>query len=394
MATEKIKELCEKHYEEVAALRRRFHQNPELGHEEFETASVVAKELKKLGMEVTENVEKTGVVGLLKGKHPGKTLMLRADMDALPIQEQADVPYRSIKDGVMHACGHDGHTANLIGVAKVLSQLTEYLHGTVKFVFQPDEEYDSGARAMVEQGILENPKVDAAFGLHLWGSVPEGEVRIKGGPFMAAPDKFVFKIIGKGGHASMPHLCVDPILLTAQAINQIQSIVSRRISPFQSAVISVCSIHAPSEYNTIPDEVTATGTIRSFDVDLRKKIIQEMERTLKGVVEPHGARVEFEVVEDYALPPVVNDEYLASLMKMSALKVLDEDKVKEPEEPVMGGEDFAFFSQVVPSCFFFVGIAANGQEVLHHSPDFQWEDKNLKTAMLVMSQGAVDYLSE
>ncbi|OHD82034.1 MAG: hypothetical protein A3J97_10155 [Spirochaetes bacterium RIFOXYC1_FULL_54_7] len=387
-----VKSLCDLYLPRVIELRRHFHMHPELGHQEFGTAKIVADELRKLGIEVTEKVEATGVVGILKGAHPGKTLMLRADMDGLPIQENTGLDYESVVPGQMHACAHDGHTANLLGVAMVLSQLREQLHGTVKFVFQPDEEYDSGAKAMIQLGVLENPKVDAAFGLHLWGSVPEGQVQIKGGPFMAAPDKFTFTVIGKGGHAAMPQLCIDPVLLTVQAINAMQTIISRKKSPFNPAVISYCSLNAPSEYNTIPDRVTVSGTIRSFDADLRNWIITEMEATLKGITESQGARYEFAIAEDFALPAVVNDYELAELVKQAARKVLDPSLVVEPKEPSMGAEDFSYFSQQIPSCFFFVGIAPEGKEVVHHSPGFQWEDRNLETAMLVLSQAAVDYL--
>jgi amidohydrolase len=268
VSADQLKSLCRQFLPRAIELRRHFHRHPELGHQEFGTARIVADELRKLGIEVTEEVEATGVVGILRGAHPGKTLMLRADMDALPIQENTGLEYESIVPGQMHACAHDGHTANLLGVAMVLSRLRDHLHGAVKFIFQPDEEYDSGAKAMIQLGVLENPKVDVAFGLHLWGSVPEGKVQIKGGPFMAAPDKFTFTVIGKGGHAAMPHLCVDPVLLTVQVINAMQTIISRKKSPFNPAVISYCSLNAPSEYNTIPDEVTVTGTIRTLAAEL------------------------------------------------------------------------------------------------------------------------------
>jgi amidohydrolase len=390
--TDQLKALCRNHYPRVVELRHHFHRYPELGHQEFGTAKIVADELRSLGIETTENIEATGVVGILRGAHPGRTLLLRADMDALPIQENTGLDYESVVPGQMHACGHDGHTANLLGVAMVLSQLREQLHGTVKFVFQPDEEYDSGAKAMIQRGVLGNPEVDAAFGLHFWGSVPEGQVHIKGGHFMAAPDKFTFKVIGKGGHAAMPQLCIDPVLLTVQAINAMQTIISRKKSPFNPAVISYCSLNAVSEYNTIPDEVSVTGTIRTFDADLRNWIIREMEATLKGITESQGARYEFTIAEDFALPAVINDHALADLVRQSAMKVLNPKMVVEPREPSMGAEDFSYFSQKVPSCFFFVGIAPGGTEVVHHSPGFQWDDRNLETAMLVLSQAALDYL--
>jgi amidohydrolase len=390
MYTDEIKSLCNKNFDNIVKLRHQFHMYPELGQKEFKTAKTVADELRRLNIEVTENVTGTGVIGTLKGKYPGKTVLLRADMDAIPIQENADVPYKSRIDGVMHACGHDGHTASLLGVAMVLSELRDKLHGTVKFVFQPNEEYGECAKSMVEGGILEN--VDAAFGLHLWGAFLEGTVKVKPGPAMSAPDKFIFKVIGKGGHGSTPHLCVDPVMITVQAINNMQSIISRRKSPFNPAVVSFCSIKAESEYNIIPEVVEVSGTIRTFDPSLRLWIIDAMEQVLKGVAESQGAKYEFIIDEDYALPPVINNYELTDIVHRAAEKILGKEKVEELKEPLMAAEDFAFFSQTVPSSYFFVGISPDGNEVVHHSPDFQWDDKVLYTSVSVMAQTAVDFL--
>lgn len=393
MHTDEIKKLCNKYLNHIISFRHQFHMYPELGHKEFNTARAVSEELKRLKIEVRENVAETGVVGILKGKYPGKTVMLRADMDALPIQENTDVPYKSKVDGVMHACGHDGHTASLLGVAMILSELRENLHGTVKFVFQPDEEYVSGAKEMLEGGILENPHVDAAFGLHLWGAYTEGSVKVKHGPAMAAPDKFIFRVIGKGGHGSTPHLCVDPIMITVQAINNMQSIISRRKSAFNPAVISFCSIKAESTYNTIPEVVEVIGTIRTFDPELRLWIIDVMEQVLKGTAECQGAKYEFIIDEEYALPPVINDYNLTDLVQKAAEKVLGKENVEALREPLMAAEDFSYFSQAVPSSFFFVGISPDGNEVAHHSPDFKFNDKVLYTSVCAMAQTAVDFLN-
>ena len=394
MYTEEIKKLCNKYLSNIIEYRHYFHMYPELGRKEYNTAKIVADELRKLDIEVFENVSKTGVVGILKGKYPGKTVLLRADMDAIPIQENTDVPYKSTIDGVMHACGHDGHTATLLGVAMILSELRNEMHGNVKFVFQPDEEYGDGAKSMVEGGILENPHVDAAFGLHFWGSFSEGEIKVKHGPAMAAPDKFIFRVIGKGGHGSTPHLCVDPIMITVQAINNMQSIISRRKNTFSPAVISFCSINAESEYNTIPEVVEVIGTIRTFDPSLRLWIIESMEQVLKGVAESQGGKYEFIIDEAYALPPVINNYKLTDLVQNAAEKVLGTEKVAELAEPLMAAEDYAYFSQAVPSSFFFVGISPDGNEVTHHSPNFEWNDKNLYTSTTVMSQVAIDFLND
>lgn len=393
MLSQHIRELAENNMERIVGFRRRFHMHPELGGQEIHTARAISDELKRLGLSVTEGVAGTGVVGILEGSRPGKTVLLRADMDALPIQEHTDVPYKSQVECVMHACGHDGHSASLLGTAMVLSALKEELPGCVKFVFQPDEEYGEAAKTMVNEGILENPKVDAAFAMHLWGDFPEGQVLVRHGPIMSAPDKFIFKVIGKGGHASTPHLTVDPVMITVQAINNMQAIISRRKDPFEPAVISYCSIEAQSEYNTIPEEVEVSGTIRTFDPALRKWIIEAMEQTLRGTAESQGAKVEFRVDEDFALPAVINDEELTDIVKHAAEKVIGKDSTIVLKNPLMSAEDYAFFSQAVRSSFFLVGIAPEGKEVVHHSPDFAWDDRVLYTSVCVMSQTVIDFLS-
>ena len=393
MYTEEIKKICTMYLDKIIEFRRHFHMYPELGHKEFNTSRIVTEELKKLGMEICENVSGTGVVGILKGKYPGKTVLLRADMDAIPVQENSNYAYKSKVDGVSHACGHDGHTAALLGAAIILSELRDELCGNIKFVFQPDEEYGGGAKDMIEEGVLENPHVDAAFGLHLWGPVPEGQIHVKHGPAMAAPDKFIFKVIGKGGHAAMPHLCVDTVMITVQAINNMQSIISRRKNPFTPAVISFCSINAISEYNTLPDVVEVSGTIRTFDTKLREWIIKSMEEVLEGVCKSQGAEYEFVIDESYALPPVINDYFLTDIVQNAAEKIIGKENVMELNEPQMGAEDFSYFSQAVPSSFFFVGISPEGKQIVNHSPQFEWKDEILYSSAATMAQSAVDFLN-
>ncbi len=391
MYTERIKQLGEKYYEEMVALRHEFHMHPETGFQEVKTSKTIAKVLKELGMKVKTNVAKTGVVGLIEGKYPGKTVLLRADMDALIIQEEANVPYKSKIPNRMHACGHDGHSAGLLGAAMILNELKDELHGNIKFVFQPAEEEQGGAKPMIEEGVLEDPKVDAAFGCHLWGSIPEGDVHIKHGAMMAAPDIFRFKVIGKGGHAAIPHLSIDPVIIAVQAINNMQSIISRRINPLEPAVISYCSIHGGDNHNVIPNEVEVVGTIRTFDGDLRKWIPNAMESILKGVTESQGASYVYKYEEKF--PALINDHEMTNLVSSSLSKILGEDHVFELPEPTMGGEDFAFFTQKVPSSFFFIGIAKDEEHLVsHHHPKFQWEDKNLLIIARGLSQIALDYL--
>lgn len=391
MYTERIKQLLEKYNDKIVGLRHEFHMYPEIGYEEVRTSRIIIEELEKLGVEVTTNVAKTGVVGLIKGKYPGKTVLLRADMDALPIQEEADISYKSRIPNRMHACGHDGHTSGLLGAAMILNEIKDELHGNVKLVFQPAEEDEGGAKPMIDEGILENPKVDAAFGCHVWGSIPEGDIHIKHGAMMAAPDKFIFKVIGKGGHGAMPHTCIDPIIIAVQAINSMQYIISRRINPLEPAVISYCSIHGGENHNVIPNEVEVIGTIRTFDEDLRKWIPSAMESILKSTAECQGADYVFEYLEKF--PALINDNKMTDLVSNSLSKIVGKNHVIELPEPTMGGEDFAYFTQRVPSSFFFVGIAKDkGNLVSHHHPKFEWDDNNLATIAMGLAQVAVDFL--
>ncbi|SNS61821.1 amidohydrolase [Anaerovirgula multivorans] len=391
MHTEKIIALSKKYYGDMVELRHQFHMYPEIGFQEKRTSQTIVKVLEKLGIEFTANVAKTGVVGLIKGKHPGKTVLLRADMDALTLQEEANVSYKSQVPGRMHACGHDGHTAGLLGAAMILNELKDELRGTIKLVFQPAEEDDGGAKPMIEEGVLENPKVDAAFGCHLWGGALEGHIHVKHGAAMAAPDKFVFKVIGKGGHGAMPHLAVDSISIAVQAINNMQTIISRRINPLTPAVISFCSIHGGESHNILPNEVEVVGTIRVFNQDLRHWIPKTMEEILDGVTKPQGASYTFEYIERF--PPLINDYEMTDLVGKAVEKIVGVEKVSEAPEPNMGGEDFAYFCQKVPASFFFVGISKDPKNpVCHHHPEFQWDDKNLLTVAQSMAQVAIDFL--
>jgi amidohydrolase len=392
MSTEKIKELAEKYYPEVVELRHYFHMYPELAFEEVKTAAKVAETLEKLGIEVQTGLAKTGVVGLIRGGKPGKTVLLRADMDALKVQETADVPYRSKVPGVMHSCGHDGHTAGLLGAAMILNDMKEDLSGNVKLVFQPAEEDDGGALPMIEEGVMENPKVDAAFGCHLWGNLVEGKVQFKKGSLMASPDAFDITIIGKGGHAAMPHLSIDPVVMAAQVIDQTQAVISRRKSPLDPAVVSFTMVHGGDAYNVIPNEVKLAGTIRTLDHQTRKWIPEAMEAVVKGVTEAGGGSYEFSVKKRF--PPLINNDEMTDVAMDSAEKIVGRDNIAVSKEPNMGGEDFAYFAQEVPSCYFFVGIAKSEDEpVSHHHPEFQWNDRNMILSMEALAQVAVDYLN-
>lgn len=386
-----VKRLGEKYLQHMINLRETIHMYPEDGFSEFTTSKIIIEELEKLGIKVQKNVAKTGVVGLIEGKYPGKTVLLRADMDALKIQEQADVEYKSKIDGMMHACGHDGHVAGLLGAAMILNELKDNLHGNVKLVFQPAEERDGGALPMIEEGVLENPKVDAAFAAHLWGYLNEGEVHLKEGPMMASPDIFNIKVIGKGGHGAVPQESIDPIVITCQIVNSLQTIVSRKINPLDPVVITCGRIQGGDCHNVIPNEVELEGTIRTFNEETRNWVPKVMEDLIRGVTTSQGAAYEFKYEPKY--PALINDKYMTSFAKESLKKVVGEENVFDLKEPNMGGEDFAYFAQKVPSAFIFVGIANNKSEpVIHHNPYFKWDSKNVGILAQSLSQIAIDYL--
>ena len=386
-----VKRLGEKYLQHMINLRETIHMYPEDGFSEFTTSKIIIEELEKRGIKVQKNVAKTGVVGLIEGKYPGKTVLLRADMDALKIQEQADVEYKSKIDGMMHACGHDGHVAGLLGAAMILNELKDNLHGNVKLVFQPAEERDGGALPMIEEGVLENPKVDAAFAAHLWGYLNEGEVHLKEGPMMASPDIFNIKVIGKGGHGAVPQESIDPIVITCQIVNSLQTIVSRKINPLDPVVITCGRIQGGDCHNVIPNEVELEGTIRTFNEETRNWVPKVMEDLIRGITTSQGAAYEFKYEPKY--PALINDKYMTSFAKESLKKVVGEENVFDLKEPNMGGEDFAYFAQKVPSAFIFVGIANNKSEpVIHHNPYFKWDSKNVGILAQSLSQIAIDYL--
>lgn len=386
-----VKRLGEKYLQHMINLRETIHMYPEDGFSEFTTSKIIIEELEKLGIKVQKNVAKTGVVGLIEGKYPGKTVLLRADMDALKIQEQADVEYKSKIDGMMHACGHDGHVAGLLGAAMILNELKDNLHGNVKLVFQPAEERDGGTLPMIEEGVLENPKVDAAFAAHLWGYLNEGEVHLKEGPMMASPDIFNIKVIGKGGHGAVPQESIDPIVITCQIVNSLQTIVSRKINPLDPVVITCGRIQGGDCHNVIPNEVELEGTIRTFNEETRNWVPKVMEDLIRGITTSQGAAYEFKYEPKY--PALINDKYMTSFAKESLKKVVGEENVFDLKEPNMGGEDFAYFAQKVPSAFIFVGIANNKSEpVIHHNPYFKWDSKNVGILAQSLSQIAIDYL--
>ncbi|WP_423363493.1 M20 metallopeptidase family protein [Mycoplasma sp. P36-A1] len=386
-----IKTLANKYFDEYTSIRRTIHQNPETGYKEFKTSKIIKDTLDSLNIEYYECFN-TGVVGLIKGKNEGKTVLLRADMDALEVDEKADVEYKSKVKRLMHACGHDGHVAGLLGTAMILNELKDTFDGNIKLMFQPGEEKEGGALQMIEEGILENPKVDAAFGVHLWGPIPKGKVYVKEGATMAAPDQFKMKIIGKGGHSAMPQYCIDPVVIAANTISEVQTIVSRKINPLQPLVISTCTIHGGDAFNVIPQEVTLEGTVRSFDKEVRKEVPILMENILKGQAISNNSDYELDYINIY--PAVINDKEMTELARKSLGKIIGKENVEDLPEPNMGGEDFAYLCERVPSSFIFVGIAEENKPApVHHHPEFQWNDDALKISSASLAQIAIDFLS-
>ena len=313
-------------------------------------------------------------------------------MDALRINEEGDYEFKSKNPGVMHACGHDGHTASLLGVAMMLNEIKDELHGNVKLIFQPAEEVEGGALPMIKEGVLENPKVDAVFGGHLWGSIEEGKVAVKHGAMMASPDIFTIKIHGKGGHAGVPHASVDPVPIMAQVITALQTIVSRKNDPTNPLVISCCNVHSGECHNAIPTEALIQGTVRTLNNDTRDFAEETIEKFVKGIVESQGASYEFEFIRQF--PPLVNDKNMADVLEKAAKKIVGDENVFELATPSMGGEDFAFYTEEVPSSFAFVGMTKDVENpILHHNAKFAWEDKNMKNLAQTLAQVAIDFLN-
>lgn len=361
--------------------RRLLHQKPELSFRERLTAELVSRKLQQWGIPHQTGIAQTGVVAIVSSGKPGPVLAIRADMDALPIQEENDVPYRSQHDGVMHACGHDGHTAIALGTAYYLSQHPERFTGTVKIIFQPAEEGPGGAKPMIEAGVLRNPDVDAIIGLHLWNNLPLGTVGVREGALMAATELFRCVIHGKGGHGAMPHQTVDSILVSAQIVNALQTIVARNVDPLKSAVVTVGALHAGHAHNVIAASAELKGTVRYFDPNLSDLFEQRIEQIVAGICQSHGARYELEYRKLY--PPVINDRNMANLVRSVAESVIETPAGVVPECQTMGGEDMSFFLQEVPGCYFFLGSANlnKGLAYPHHHPRFDFDETALGTGV-------------
>ncbi len=378
-------------FDYTRTLRRDFHRHPELGFQEIRTAGIVARELAGLGLEIRTGIAETGVVALLEGEKPGPAVLLRFDMDALPIQEQTEAEYTSINAGMMHACGHDGHTAIGLTVARLLNNHRAELTGTVKLVFQPAEEGLGGAQRMLEEGVLENPRPQVCLALHLWNERPLGWVGVNSGPTMAASEIFKISLIGKGGHGAVPNLTVDPVAAAGQIISALQSIVARNISPIQSAVISVTTVHAGDAFNVIPSTATLQGTIRTFEPEVRARVLERFNQVVQGVSQAMSCQAEVEIQS--ITPAVINDPRIAVRVQAVAMRVLPGCTIADAYQ-TMGSEDMAFMMQDIPGCYFFIGSAnpEKGLDAAHHHPRFDFDEQALTKAAALMAAAAMEFL--
>ena len=357
----------------LVEIRRTIHMHPELAFEEFETAKLVSEWLEKFGLEVKTGVAKTGVVGLLRGKGAGKSVAIRADMDALPIQEASHIPYASKIKGKMHACGHDAHVTILLGVAKFISSIRDRVKGNIKWIFQPAEEGGGGGRIMVEEGVLENPRVDAIFGAHVYPQIPVGTVGVCEREALAAADRFIIKVIGKSGHAASPHLAKDPILAAGHLITQLHSIISRDVNPLESAVITLGKVNGGTAFNIIPDDVELLGTLRSLSSPIREALKARIEEVVQGTARSFGMDYQFDF--EYGYPVLVNDPEMTRLVALACAKGIGDEYVKSLG-PSMGAEDFAYYLEKVPGSFFRLGVGNEAKGIVHpyHSSLFDIDE--------------------
>ena len=403
----KINDLASNYESEIIELRHWFHQNAELSNREFKTAERIAQELRKIGLNPQTGIAKTGVVAILKGGKPGPVVALRADIDGLPVKERANIPWKSEMIGeyngeevpVMHACGHDTHTAILLGTAKILYQLKDQIPGTVKFIFQPAEEgapagEEGGAELMVKEGVLLNPNVDAIFGLHIWSQITAGKVYVRPKGIMAAVNEFRIDIEGVQTHGSTPWTGIDPIVTASQMINSIQTIVSRNMPLTEAAaVVTIGSIHGGVRSNIIPESLYMLGTIRTLDENMKKIVLKRLEEIVKNVAEANNAKAKVTYLVSY--PITYNDPDLYNQM-LPTLKRINGDENVGTMNAITGAEDFSFFQEKVPGMYYFIGGAKKGTDpqkaAPHHTPDFYVDDTAMITGLKSMSSLALDYL--
>ena len=394
---QRIDEEIDKHTPEIIKIRRFIHMNPELSNREYETAKLVTSKLTSLGLDVQTGIAKTGVVGLLRGGQPGPTIAIRADMDALPIQELSGIPYKSLNPGVMHACGHDIHTSIALGTAMILSSMKDKMKGNIKFIFQPAEEgppqeEEGGADLMIKEGVLENPSVGAIFGLHVW---PDdlGQVYFSPGFILASSDSFQIKIKGKSAHGARPQEGIDSIVLASEVIIGLQSIISREIDPTDPAVLTIGKIEGGTRSNIIADKVTLEGTVRALSETNRKKIPRLIENLVKGLTQSSGAS--YTLNYEPSLPSVYNHPELGKNMLPTLVRLFGEDRVKQMS-PQMVSDDFSYFAQKIPGFYFFLGVKTPGPQPAAplHSPYFNPDERSISFGIKAMCHLLLDCLAQ
>ena len=375
-------------YPEMVEIRRHLHMNPEPSFQETKTARYIRQYYEQLGAAVEHGVGGNGVVARIQGAKPGKTIALRADFDALPIQDQKEnVSYKSTVDGVMHACGHDGHTATLLVLGKILHNMRNELEGTYVLIHQHAEELvPGGAKSMIDAGVLEG--VDVIFGTHLWSTTPYGRIDLRVGPIMAAADSFELKVQGRGGHGASPHETIDAVVIGSQIVSNLQPLVSRRVDPLESAVLSVGSFVAQNPFNIIADQAILSGTVRSFKEDVRSLMETEMERVIEGTSMANNSHYEFNFKRGY--PPVVNHEKETHYVKGVAETVPGVSEVYDCP-PQMGGEDFAYYLEEIPGTFFFTGAMPDGDVYPHHHPKFDFKEEAMLLAAKTLGAAALNF---
>lgn len=382
--------------QEIVTWRRRLHKVPEIGINLPQTVEIITKELDKMGIEYYTLVNGNAVVGLIRSREEGKTLALRTDMDGLPIKEETGLEFQSV-NGCMHACGHDGHAATLLGVAKILNENRDKFKGNVKLLFQPGEEYPGGAKPMIEEGAMKNPKVDAVMGLHMGNLSKDasvGTISVCYGTMMAAVDTMYIKVKGRGAHGAYPHQSIDPIVVASEIVLALQTLVSREIMPVEPAVVSVTRIDGGFNHNIIPDSVELEGTVRTLNEDTRRRVARRMEEIIKGITMAHGASYEFEY--EYCYPALVNSEEFTKSFVESAKKIVNEKDIIEMKVPVMGAEDMSYFLQQVTGTFFYINNPKEieGQVYPHHNSKFDIDEKELWKGAAVMIQATIDWLNK
>ena len=385
---QRVKELEPK----LIEMRRHFHQHPEIGFQEHNTAQYVSKVLTDLHIEHKTGVAKTGVVAVLKGGKPGKTVALRADMDALTLTEKTGLPYASVNEGVMHACGHDVHTAALLGAAMILSELRQELSGSVKLIFQPAEEGPGGAKPMIEEGALDG--VDAIVGAHVWQDIPVGKLAVRYGPAMACLDAIDIAIVGKGCHGAAPHQGVDAVVVACQVVNALQTIASREINPIKPVVVSVGMINGGYAYNIIADEINMKGTVRAIDPELRQSLPERIERVIAGVTS--SMRADYRFSYHFGYPPLINNHEITEQVESTLKRIWGPDRVAQRPDPSMGGEDMAYYLEKVPGTFIYVGSsnAEKGLTSPGHSSTFNIDEDSIAIMAESMVSAAIDILKK